>query len=211
MAKIETIPSSLTSTPAALSGLEPAQRLIVLVPELEADTLPALRRIWELANTQHAHVLLLSLCTDFRQEPSLRRRLIPMAAMVQDGHVLAEVKVEMESNWVDAIQRNYQPGDTIVCFAEQRAGLLHRPLSQILQSNVKIPVYILAGLYQPKPKWTLLPQIMAWLGFLGIVAGFFVLQINIVQASKGGLQSILLIFSLIPEYWLIIFWNSLLG
>jgi hypothetical protein len=211
MTKIDTIPSSLTPAPTALSGLEPAPRLIVLVPDLEADTLPALHRIWELANARHAHVLLLSLCTDSAQEPSLRRSLIHMAAMVQDGHVLAEVKVEMESSWVDAVKRNHQPGDTIVCFAEQRAGLLHRPLSQILQSNLKIPVYILSGLYQPKPKWSLLPQIMAWLGFLGILTGFFLLQINIVQASKGGMQSILLIFSLIPEYWLIIFWNSLLG
>jgi hypothetical protein len=211
MTKIETIPALLTSAPAALSELEPAQRLIVLVPDPEADTLPALHRIWELANARRAHVLFLSLCTDFKQEPSLRRSLITMAAMVQDGNVHAEAKVEMETNWVDSVKRNYQPGDTILCFAEQRAGLLHRPLSQILQSNLSTPVYILSGLYQPKPRWSLLSQIAAWMGFLGILAGFFVLQINIIQSSKGGLESILLIFSLIPEYWLIIFWNSLLG
>ncbi len=211
MTKIETIPSSLTSAPAVLSELELDQRLIVLVPDPQADTLPMLHRIWELANARHAHVLFLGLCTDFKQESSLRRSLITMAAIVQDVHVHAEAKVEMETNWLDSVKRNYQPGDTILCFAEQRAGLLSRPLSQILQSNLKIPVYILSGLYQPKPRGNPLSQIAAWMGLLGILAGFFVLQINIIQSTKGGLESILLIFSLIPEYWLIIFWNSLLG
>ena len=203
MTKIDIIPSAPATVPTSHSGLEYAHRLIVLAPDLKADIMPAMGRIWELANAQHAHVLLISLCKDARQEPSLRRSLITMSAMVQDGYIPAEVKVEMKTNWVDIVKRNYQPGDMIVCFAEQRAGLLHKPLSQILQSDLKIPVYILSGLYQPKPKLKLLAQVMAWLGLLGILTGFFVLQVNIVQVSKGSLQSILLILSIIPEYWLI--------
>lgn len=211
MTQIHTTPPSLTSTPASLSGLEPARRLIVLVPDMESDYIPAIHRIWELANAQQARVLLLSLYKDTRQELSLRRGLITMCAMLQDGHVLAEVNVEMGKNWVDVVKRHYQTGDLIVCFAEQRAGLLHKPLSQILQSNLKIPVYILSGLYLPKPKSNLLSQVIAWSGFLGILIGFFVLQINIGQVSKGGLQSILLILSIIPEFWLIWAWNSQFG
>ena len=211
MTKIDIIPSAHATVPTSLSELELARRLIVLIPDMELDHIPAMGRIWELANAQHAHVLLLSLCKDAKQESSLRRSLITMSAMVQDGYIPAEVKVEMRTNWVDIVKRIYEPGDMIVCFAEQRAGVLQKPLSQILQSDLKIPVYVLSGLYQPKPRWSLLSQITAWMGFLGILAGFFVLQINIIQSSKGGLESILLILSLIPEYWLIIFWNSLLG
>ena len=203
MNQIGTIPPAWTPSPSSLSKHEPLRRLIVLAPDLETDYMPAMHRIWELANAQRANVLLLSLCKDARQEPSLRRSLITMGAMVQDGHMSAEVKVEMKTNWVDIVKRNYQPGDMVVCFAEQRAGLLHKPLSQILQSDLKIPVYILSGLYQPKPKLKLLSQVMAWLGFLGLLTGFFALQVNIIQASKGSLQSILLILSIIPEYWLI--------
>jgi len=203
MTRIDTIPPSLTPAPASHSGLEPAHRLIVLVPDGEADYLPAISRIWELANAQEASILLLGLYKDTRQELSLRRGLITMCAMLRDGHVLAEVNVEMGTNWVDVVKRNYQTGDMIVCFAEQRVGLRHKPLSQILQSNLKIPVYILSGLYMPKTKSKLLSQVIAWLGFLGILIGFFVLQINIVQISGGGLQSILLILSIIPEFWLI--------
>src|SRR5215510_14893224 len=146
MTQIDTISSSLTSE------LEPARRLIVLVPNMESDYIPAIHRIWELASAQHATVLLLGLYKDTRQELGLRRSLITMCAMVQNGDVVAEVKVERGTNWVEVVKRHYQTGDLIVCFAEQRTGLLHKPLSQILQSSLKFPVYILSGLYLPKPK-----------------------------------------------------------
>ena len=211
MTQIDTIPPSLTPEPASHSGLETTRRLIVLVPDMESDYIPAISRIWELANAQHASVLLLSLYKDTRQELSLRRGLITMCAMVQAGGLRAEVNVERGTNWVDVVKRHYQTGDLIVCFAEQRAGLLHKPLSQILQSNLQIPVYILSGLYLPKPKSKWLSQVMAWTGFLGILAGFFLLQIKIDQLSEGGMQNILLILSIIPEFWLILVWNSLFG
>jgi hypothetical protein len=208
MSKIDTTPSLLTSAPTALSELESARRLIVLVPYTEWDPIHVLHRIWELAKDQQASVLFLSLYKDTRQELSLRRSLIAICAMLQDGSVLAEADIETGTNWVDLVKQNYQMGDLIVCFAEQRAGLLHKPLSQILQSNLNGPVYILAGLHLPKSKSNLLSDVMAWSGFLGVLMGFFLLQINIVQVSKGGLQSVLLILSIIPEFWLIWVLNS---
>src|ERR1044071_8064020 len=146
MTQIDTISSALTSEPAALSTLEPARRLIILIPDLESDYTPAIQRIWELANAQHASVILLGLYKDTGQELSLRRSLITVGAMIQNGDVVTEVHVEMGRNWVDAVNRHYQPGDLIVCFAEQRTGLLHKPVSQIrseehtseLQSRVDI-------------------------------------------------------------------------
>jgi len=207
MTQIDSIPSSLTSSTASLSGLEPARRLIVLVPDLESDYIPVIRRIWELANAQRARVLLLRLCKDARQELSLRRELVTMCAMVQVGILSAEADVEIGTNWVDFVKRNYQMGDLVVCFSEQRAGLLHKPLSQILQSNLKIPVYILSGLYRQKSDW--LSQVIVWSGFIGIIIGFYLLQVKIVQLPKDWFQNILLILSVIPELWLIWVWNNL--
>jgi hypothetical protein len=108
---------------------------------------------------------------------------------------------------VDVVKRNYQLGDLVVCFSEQRAGLLHKPLSQILQSNLKIPVYILSGLYRQKSDW--LSQVIVWSGFIGIIIGFYLLQVKIVQLPKDGFQNILLILSVIPELSLIWVWNNL--
>src|SRR5512145_194808 len=107
------------------------RHLIVLVPS-DSDYTAATRKIWKLANTLGAQVQFLGLCKDATQEPGLRRGLIAMASLLQDGKVSAGLKVEFGTNWVEAVKRNYQAGDTIACVAEQRAGLFHRPLSQIL-------------------------------------------------------------------------------
>jgi len=207
MTHIDSIPPSLASFTASLSLLEPAQRLIVLVPDLEWDYIPAIHRIWELANFQPARVLFISLCKDPKQELSLRRALVILSAMVQDGKITVEMNVEIGMNWVDVVKRNYEMGDTVVCFAEQRVGLLHKPLSQILQSNLKIPVYILSGLYRQNSDW--LSQVIVWSGFIGIMIGFYMLQVKIVQIHKDSFQNILLILSIIPELGLIWAWNNL--
>jgi hypothetical protein len=163
-----------------------------------------------LANTFGRHILFLSLCADAAQESSLRRQLITMSAMVQNSKICAEVQVELGSNWVKAVKSNVQDGDMIVCFAEQRAGLLHKPLSQILRANLNTPVYIFSGLYPqnpPRPHW--LSQGMAWIGSMGIIVGSFILQIQIVSLSENWAQTTLLILSVIGEVLAIWGWNSL--
>ena len=208
MDKIDSNPPSLTLFPASISGPEPARRLIVLVPGLEWDYIPAIHRIWELANAQRARVLLISLCKDPRHELGLRRALVILCTMLQDGRVPVETNVEIGMNWVDAIKRNYEMGDVIVCFAEKRAGLLHKPLSQILQSNLKIPVYVLTGLFSQKPQLNWLSHVIAWSGFIGIILGFCILQVRIMQLPADWFQNVALILSIIPEFWLIWVWNS---
>ena len=192
--------SSLAS-PIPDLDFESARRLIVLVPDAEVDYAAATRRVWELANKLGAHILFIGLCKDAMEEPGLRRQLITMTAMVQDGRVYAEEGIEIGRNWMDVIKRTYQTGDMIVCFAEQRSGLLHKPLSQILRLNLKIPVYILSGLYPQKSNSLL--QILAWSGLIGIVISFFLLQVNIVQLQEDWLRNILLILSIILEFRLI--------
>jgi hypothetical protein len=209
MTRLDSILPASTSFPASLSELEPTRRLIVLVPNLETDHIHAIRRVWELANVRHANVQFLGLCEDTRQELGLRRALVMVSNMVQDGKVSTEAKVEIGTNWVDVIKRNYRTGDMIVCFAEQRVGLMHRPLSQILESNLDFPVYILSGLYPQKYKSDWLSQIIVWLGSIGIIISFCILQIKIDQLPKDWFQNALLIFSIIPELWLIWVWNNL--
>lgn len=208
MTEIDSIPPSLTSSTTSLSGQKAARRFVVLVPDLEWGFIPAIHRIWELADRQHSRVLLISLCKDPSQELSLRRALILLCAMLQDGRIPVETKVEHGTNWVDVVKRNYQSGDMIVCFAEQRAGPFQKPLSQILASNLTIPICVISGVSIPQPKSNWLTQVMAWLGSIGIMVGFGVLQVKIVQVSEGWFQSILLLLIVIPEFWLIWLWDS---
>jgi hypothetical protein len=99
----------------------------------------------------------------------------------------------------------------IVCFAEQRAGLSRRPLSQILQSNLDAPLYVLSGLYpqsDARPGW--LTQVAAWIGSIAIILGFFLLQIGMEQHAKDWAIALQLL-SIPVEFWLIWVWNGLLG
>jgi hypothetical protein len=186
-----------------------AGRLIVLIPP-DADYALATKRIWKLSMTTGMPIQLIGLCKDPAQEPSVRRELVTMAALMRDGRVYAEAKVEMGTDWVGVVKHNVQSADMILCFAEQRTGLFQKPLSQILQSNVKTPVYILSGLISQSPSgsnW--LSQIAVWLGSIGIIAGSALLQIRITSLSENWAQTTLLILSVIGEAWLIWGWNSL--
>lgn len=209
MAKLDTSSTSLTYPIDPHTDLEPARRLIVLVPA-DSDDNAATHRIWELANASGACVQFLGLCKDPVQEPGLRRRLATIASLLQDGKISAEAKVEIGMNWVDIVKRNYQTGDVIVCLAEQRAGLLHRPLSQILQSSLNAPIYILSS-QQPQnlPRSNWFSQIMAWAGSIAIIIVSTFLQIRLTSLPQDWVQTTLLILSVIGEAWLIWGWNSL--
>lgn len=190
---------------------EPAHRLIVLVPSLEVDLIVVTQRVWELANATGAHIKFISLCNDAAQEPSLRRELATMSAIVKDGNISAEAEVVSGRNWVEVVKTRRQAGDIVVCCAEQRAGLMQRPLSQILQSDLDMPLYILTGLYSQNVSHSnRLTQIFAWIGFIAILAGFFLLQVKIDQLAKDW-TTVLQLLTTAIEFWLIWAWNNLFG
>lgn len=193
------------------TDLPPARRLIVLVPA-DADYSSMTHRIWELAILSGNRVLLISLCKDPVRAPSIYRQLITMAAVIQNGKVMAEAHVETGNNWAAAVRRHYQAGDLIICFASQRVGPLHKPLSQILVSSLTIPIYILSdGSLQEKEKSNWRSSLMAWGGSLGLITGFFLLQARVVMLPSDWIQNTLLILLLVAELWLIWLWNSQFG
>jgi len=189
-------------------NLERPRRLIVLIPA-DSDCTAVTRRIWKLAHETVSDVQLLGLGKDASQELALRRDLATMSALIQDAQVSVKTKVKIGNNWLDALKHNYQEGDMIVCLAEQTIGIQRKPLSQILESNFKTPVYILSDLRSPQLQSNVLSQVIAWSGFIGIIAGFFLLQVKILQLPEDGFQTLLLIILLVPEVWLIQLWNSL--
>lgn len=188
---------------------ERSHRLIVLVPE-DVDYSRVTRRIWELANSTGSSVQLLGLCRNTAEEMSLRRELVTISALIQDAKIPVDTKIEIGYNWLKAVKNNYQDGDMIVCIAEQSIGIRRQPLSQILESTMHTPVYILSKIRTQKAQSKFLPKLIAaWFGFAGIMIGFFVLQVKVIQMSKDGFQTLMLLLLLIPEFWFIKIWNSL--
>lgn len=212
MNRLDTNPPTLTLSPASFADLNPAPRLIVLVLDPDMDHTPAASRIWELAKAQGARVQFLGLCRDAAEEPRLRRQLVTLSALVQDGKVSAKIRVEFGTDWLGAIKSELQAGDQIACFSGQYAGLSHRLLRQILESNLDAPVTVLANLHRTErsgPHW--IRQATAWTGSIGIIVGFFCLQVRMENLTKDWAYTTLLIMSILVEAWLIWLWNSFFG
>jgi hypothetical protein len=209
MTKLATQQPSLAISCPSPSIPAPAPRLIVLVPSLEADLSAITRRVWDLASTLGAHIKFISLCDDSTKESTLRRRLVTMSAIVNYDTVSAETEVINGRDWLAAVRSRQQPGDMVVCFQEQRAGLLQRPLSQILRSDLDLPVYILSGLYpQQASHLSGSTRAGAWIGFLVIIIGFFVVQVRIYQFANGWV-TLLEMLSTAIEFWLLWVCNNL--
>ncbi len=142
----------------------------------------------------------------------MRRGLVTMAAMVKDDKISTEAQAIFGKDWLDAVRAHAQTGDTVVCLAEHHVGLQHRPLSQILQSNVDLPLYILSDLSpRGNSRPNRLPQLAAWIGSAAIILGFFLLQIKMGPLAQDWAHTALLMISIFVEFWTIWFWNSLFG
>lgn len=212
MLKLDPIPPSLTLPSASPLNLRPARRLIVLIPGIETDFAPVMHRVWELAHVLECGVLFLGLCRDVSEEPGLRRALITLSALVQEGCVSAAVKAEVGNDWLRVIRSNWREGDLIVCFVEHQTGWMRRPLGQILESKLKATVYILSEMDPPddqSPSWS--STLLLWAGFAGILIGFLFLQINLDKALEGRVETVMVILTVLVEFWLVWAWNNLFG
>lgn len=210
MTKLNTVhPLVLSPAPGAES--EPARRLIFLLPNSEEDPVDATRRVWELATAAGARVKLIGLCDDAAEEPGLRRRLVTMSAIMNQGGVSVETEIAFGRDWVEAVKSRWQAGDTVLCTAEQRAGMFQKPLSEVLQSNLDVPLYILGGLYPQdtlRPNWA--TGIAAWTGSIAIILGFLLLQVRFIPLANDWTIALELLSTAV-EFWLIWVWNGLLG
>lgn len=211
MNKLDASPLTLTVPSASLPHLQPAHRLIVLVPESETNTIIAARKVWELANALECRVQFIGLSSDAALEPALRRQLVNLCAMVEDENIPVDSKIETGNNWLSVVKSYWQKGDVVICFAEQRSTLAHRSLSQILESNLDIPVYVITGMYQEEvslwSKWKI--DAIGWAGSIGIILGFLWLQIKLTQVPTDSTHTFLLYLSLFTEAGAIWIWNSL--
>ncbi len=211
MNKIEVNSPALTVFPASFSTLQPARRLIVLVPESEADTALAARKIWELANALECSIQFLGLSKDAEHEPRMRRQLVTLSAMVGYDNISVESKIEIGNDWLSMVRSNWHEGDVIVCFAGQNSGLARRPLNQVLESNLRATVYVLNDLHENNTRvyssW--ISPVIAWTGSIGIILGFFWLQSGLVRPSAEWTHTVLLYLSLFIEAGAIWIWNSL--
>jgi len=210
MTKIDSIPPSLTYSTASQFDRGPDSRLIVLFPASAEDNPHLSHRIWEIARSSGLNVLLLSLCSDYYEESQLRRHLVMMAAIIGDGHICTDIRIEHGNDWVGQVKNIYQPGDVIACYAGQRVGLMRKLLHEALRSQLEAPIYILTAdqpIKNSRPKSLL--QASFWLGALAIIGGFLWLEVKIVQLPQDLAHNVFLYLCVFVEVGFLLLWNSI--
>jgi hypothetical protein len=194
-----------------LSETRSAHRLIVPISSPDVDITIIARRILDLAGALQADVKFVGLYTDPSQEPGLRRAIVTMAAMVKSAKVSADMEFILGKDWGKAVKSSCQPDDMVVCWDGQQTEVLRKPMSQLLQAELNIPLLILSsGKRQTNSRANKTHQVIAWIGFIAIILGFLLLQIKIIQLSDDS-TIMLEIVSTAIEFWLILGWNSLFG
>lgn len=194
----------LASTPLA-RPLPPFHRLVVLVPDMDLDETRLAHYIWSLASPCYLDVLFLSLYRDAEAELRARRRLAILAAITRDDRIRVESRVYPASKWEKAIRAVWQPGDIVLCHAEQTDAV--RELRRTPSATTpKFPLVVLYGFSQPedgpwrKPtaRWA------SWLVPLVIIVSFALFQIRLERVvSENGMRTLLLCASVTLEFGLI--------
>jgi hypothetical protein len=192
------------------------KRLVVLVPNQDIDVASFSRRIWSLAFPDRLDILLITLPPDPDYLLTAERRLTTIAAILRDPRLHIETQVFSSRSWLKIARQVWQPGDLLVCPAEQAiaTGIGKRtPLAIALVSAFKAPVYRLKGFYQQPPaslpNW--IKAIPYWIVILATIAGFFKFEAMVDASVKGWIGQVLLLVIVAIEIGLIYLWASLIG
>ena len=204
--------------PEANCAVAGPERAVVVILDAEEEALLA-SRILEFVHVRGLPVLLVGVVQNATSEAALRRHLVTIAAFLREetarmGATLAPVEIQMERgrDWIGHIKSQLHPGDRLACYSEQTAGILGRPLSEILASGLSMPIYTFEGLRRQRHnRQNHVAQVASWGASFASIAGFFVLQARIVSSVQGGIQTVLLLITLGAEAGLIWLVNSLLA
>lgn len=208
MLKLEKKPQPTDVSYLPRPELESSHKLFVLVPSTEVDTTMLIRRVWELANAGAFHIKFIGLYSDAGTELAMRRALVTMSSMMNYGSVTSDLEVINDKSWVDNLKSYINQGDLVVYWDTQTAGSLRSPLSQLLQTDLNVPLYIVRGGSTPqaaRSAWS--SQVVAWIGFIAIMLGFFFLQTKIYQLANSWATTLALL-SVTVEFWLIWVWHK---
>lgn len=208
----------------SVAGSTDSARLVVVIREAEEEALLA-GRIQELARARGLPVLLVGIARDASAEATLRRSLVTIAAFLREANTVAgrslrgsnaamapDIHVECGRDWLSKLRTLLRAGDMLACYSEEEAGVFERPLSDILSTRLRMPIYAFAGLRAEQGhRQSRLAQAASWAGSLASIGGFLVLQARIVTTIQGWPQSVLMLAALAAEVAVIWLVNSLIG
>ena len=197
-------------------------RLIVLIPEGIENQMDLARRIHWMAHRMAARkqrdVLYFALLEDGDREAAMLRWLATMKAATRDGFLAMDAMIVAAQDWVKELQAVVQPGDMVVCHAEQTVKQgwgKTTPLHRFLQDQLHLEVSVVDGYYrvdtvQVKP-W--MRSLLFWAGCLVTLIFFTVLEIRVDQSLQNAnfARPIIVLLLVCIETGTIWAWNVITG
>lgn len=198
------------------TGLSVIERLLVLVPDQDVDTVAFAQKLWRLASPVQLAILLVTVVPNPDYLPAAQRRLLAIAAITRDRQVKVDTLVVHGKTWTEVVQSMRLPNDLIVCHAEQTIHVRFAQSQALAASLVSVlhqPVLVISGLYpwiKPlRPKW--LAQVPYWLILVTVIAGFFFIEGRADQSGSGWMEKTVVVVLFVLEVGLVWVWNSILG
>jgi hypothetical protein len=195
-------------------------RLIVLIPNRGINYSALAKRILALAKPCQIKVLLIGLSAPrATEEAEIRMRLTTLTSMMCDVDVHTDTCIEPGDDWVRAVHKFWQPGDAVICLAEQVIKLnngVGNPLYEVIEYLLGVPVYVVAGMFVPQRihrHQTAIPAGKAVLRLdnlllITVILGLFLLQVRINLTTVGIVRNGLLCASSLAEVGLMSAWSG---
>ena len=188
------------------------RRLLVLVPETLVEEAELARQVWVLASARRLPVVFVGRAGSPAREDRMRWRLASLAALTRDDHVRVTTHIT-SSDWGTTLRTLREPGDAIVCHAEQtgRQRMRRGPLSDQLARALREPIHVLEGLCAPSEPRALNVgrRMVFWTGVAALVLVFFAIQAALEGLPQDWLQLTLLALTVLGEFALVAVWNRL--
>ncbi|HEX9019364.1 MAG TPA: hypothetical protein VF806_09260 [Anaerolineaceae bacterium] len=198
----------------SLVELSEKKRLIVFVPDYRAENLELAHKAHWIAMHHRYDVLFLALVDTEDEMLGAARMLATLKAVTSENWLTTTSRVVTNRDWLTALQEIYQPGDAILCHAEQvvKNGFLTTlPLNDYLRDHFEGAVYTLSGYYQPRQvqvrRW--LHSLLFWIGCLVIFAGFSALEMQLDLHTLGITRTLTMVIVVLFEFGAIWVWSGI--
>jgi hypothetical protein len=190
------------------------KRLIVLLPGSLAGSLDLAHKVFWMADRDGCDVLYLVLVDDEEEFLPVSYSMINMKAITSSNSLTVNAVLVKAGDWLKKLNELYRPGDRIACQAEQsvKNGFLRTlPIGDYLHDTLGITPLEISGFYRPEQVqyriW--LRSLVTWLGFLVILIGFTLLEIQIDRQLHSAAATLTLIFLVTVEIGILWGWESL--
>lgn len=195
--------------------VSPFKRFLILLPN-ENFSAPDLFLALSRYTAPGISLLFVTRVTDPEIEPSVRRQVLILENMAHSSRLQSQSYCISEGSWSHVIQEMWRVGDLVICLEDHKVPSLligSTSIGRKIAAQLNVPVLIHRGIHtwEPAPFQKTIRDIMASVSFLVAILMFTLLEIKIDQALDGWAGRIVLILTVLVEFFFIWKINEFFG